>query len=87
MSIRSEPGCDRWSTMSSFRCCASWSTGAGRWTRTTREWAAAATWDFGEGMMGVRAPVTRLLPTAMERIMTDLASQKAALLKRRRVRG
>ena len=28
-------GCGRWSTTSSSRCCGSWSTGAGRWARTT----------------------------------------------------
>ena len=33
------PGCGRWSTTNSSRSCGSWSTGAGRWARTTPGWS------------------------------------------------
>ena len=37
------PGCVRWSTTSSSRCCGSWSTGAARWARTTPGWSPSCT--------------------------------------------
>ena len=36
-------GCGRWSTMSSSRCCGSWSTAAARSVRTTLGWSPSCT--------------------------------------------